>query len=175
MESRAKLFGHPIHQMLVVFPLGLLTTSVIFDIVYLVTENSTWAVIAYWMIFAGLVGAVFAAVFGLIDWLAIPKNTRAKAIGLYHGLLNLGVTTLFIVSCLLRAEVPANPPMAAIGVSFFAVSLAAVAAWLGGELVTRLGVGVDDGAHLNAPNSLSTDSARPRADKVKAPMPPRSA
>ena len=173
MQSKAKLLGHPIHQMLVVFPLGLLTTSVIFDIIYLVTENRTWAEVSYWMIYAGLVGAAAAAIFGLIDWLAIPKNTRAKTIGAYHGLINLVVTVLFVVSCVLRTDAPAAPSMIAIGISIFAVSLAAVSAWLGGELVTRLGVGVYDDAHLNAPNSLLEGGGQRRPDDVRDHVPPR--
>jgi uncharacterized membrane protein len=175
MKSRARLFGHPIHQMLVMFPLGLLATSVIFDIIYLVTENRTWAEVSYWMIYAGLVGAVFAAVFGLIDWLGIPKNTRAKTVGAYHGLINLAVTVLFVVSCIMRMDAPASPPMVAIGISIFAVVLASISAWLGGELVVRLGVGVYEDAHLNAPNSLLTDSEGRRSDRVKGHVPPRHA
>ena len=54
MEARAKLFGHPIHQMLIVFPLGLLATSLFFDIAYLITNRSELARVAYWMIFAGM-------------------------------------------------------------------------------------------------------------------------
>src|SRR5262245_29752850 len=106
MESRAKLFGHPIHQMLIVFPLGLLATSVVLGIIKLITGRDNWAPHSYWTIVAGIIGALLAAVFGLIDWLPIPKNTRAKAIGLYHGALNFIVTVLFVVSCILRMGMP---------------------------------------------------------------------
>lgn len=164
MESRAKLFGHPIHQMLIVFPLGLLITAVIFDAVYLMTGNGTWAGISYWMITAGLIGGAAAAVFGLVDWVAIPSGTRAKAVGLWHGLINVGVLALFLISRLLRQEDPTNPASFPILLGFVAIALGAVAAWLGGELVSRLGVGVDDGANLDSPNSLS---GRPASDRVR--------
>ena len=72
MESRAKLFGHPIHPILIPFPLGLLTTSVVFDVVYLLTGDGKWLGVSYWMIAAGVIGGLAAAVFGLIDCLAIP-------------------------------------------------------------------------------------------------------
>ena len=62
MQSRAKLFGHPIHPILIPFPLGLLTTSVVFDVVYLLTDNGKWSEIAFWMIAAGVVGGLAAAV-----------------------------------------------------------------------------------------------------------------
>ena len=155
MQSRAKLFGHPIHPILIPFPLGLLTTSVVFDVVYLLTDNGKWSEIAFWMIAAGVVGGLAAAVFGLIDWLAIPSGTRAKRIGLWHGAGNVVVVVLFIVSWLLRADTPEEPGAIPIILSLVEVTLAGLTGWLGGELVERLGVGVDDGAHLNSPSSLS--------------------
>jgi uncharacterized membrane protein len=172
MESKAKLFGHPIHQMLIVFPLGLLATSVIFDIIYLASGNGYWAGISYWLIAAGLIGGLLAAVFGLIDWLAIPAKTRAKSIGAIHGLGNLLVVGLFAASWLLRTDNPNNPQMLAIAVSFAGCLLSAVTSWLGGELVTRLGVGVDSGANLNAPNSISHPSLVRKADFPREENPP---
>jgi uncharacterized membrane protein len=164
MESKAKLFGHPIHQMLIVFPLGLLATSVIFDIAYLATENGYWAGISYWLIAAGVIGGLVAAVFGLIDWLAIPAKTRAKSIGAIHGIGNVLVVLLFAGSWLLRRENPVSLEALPIALSFSGCVLSSVTAWLGGELVVRLGVGVDTGANLNAPNSISHPSIVPKAN-----------
>jgi uncharacterized membrane protein len=161
MESKAKLLGHPIHPMLIVFPLGLLATAVAFDIVGLSTGDPSWFGISFWMIAAGIIGGLLAAVFGLIDWLAIPPGTRARSIGLWHGVGNLVVVLLFIASWFLRRGVPAQPSTGALTLSFIAVVLALVTGWLGGELVDRLGVGVDRGAHLDAPSSLS---GRPAAE-----------
>src|ERR1041385_3983238 len=130
MEARAKLFGHPIHQMLIVFPLGLLATSFFFDIAWLATKRPGLGIAAYWMIVAGVIGGLIAAVFGLIDWLAIPRNTRAKAIGLWHGGGNLVVVILFAVSWFMRrgrAEVPGN---GALVLSFIGVVLALITGWL---------------------------------------------
>ncbi|MHB8865890.1 MAG: DUF2231 domain-containing protein [Pirellulaceae bacterium] len=155
MESKAKLFGHPVHPMLIVFPLGLLSTSLVFDILYLATGNGRWADIAFWMIASGLIGGLVAALFGLIDWLAIPAGTRAKSIGLWHGLGNLVVVILFVVSGYLRWDDLSHPPLAAFLLSVGGIGLALVTGWLGGELVDRLAVGVDEGAHLNSPSSLS--------------------
>jgi uncharacterized membrane protein len=162
MESRAKLLGHPVHPMLIVFPLGLLATAVAFDIVALVQKDPSWFQLSFWMIAAGIVGGLCAAVFGLIDWLAIPSRTRAKNIGLWHGGVNVVVVLLFAGSWLLRRNVQ-EPPTTALALSFCAVVLALVGGWLGGELVDRLGVGVDHGAHVNAPSSLSDQPATDRA------------
>ena len=155
MESRAKLFGHAIHPILIVYPLGLLSAAVIFDVIYLVTLNPTWTTVSFWMIAAGIIGGLLAAAFGLIDYLAIPSGTRAKRIGLLHGVVNLCVMILFIASWLLRRDSPEIPSTAAFALSFIGVGAALLGGWLGGELVERLGIGVTPGANVNAPNSLT--------------------
>lgn len=162
MESRAKFLGHAIHPILITFPLGLLATGVIFDVIYLIWGNETFATVAYWMIASGIIGGLVAAPFGWIDWFAIPSGTRAKRIGLWHGLVNMTVVLLFIGSWWLRSDAPQSPEMSASILSFAGAGLAAFGGWLGGELVERLGVGVDEGANLNAPNSLTTSSAKPK-------------
>lgn len=160
MESRAKFLGHPLHQMLIVFPLGLLATAVVFDIVYIFTNTVAFSTVAYWMIIAGMVGGVLAAPFGTIDWFAIPQGTRAKIIGLIHGLGNVIVLLLFLGGWWLRRVAPDTPNTLAYILSFSGAGVALVTAWLGGELVDRLGVGVDDDANLNASNSLTRHSSR---------------
>jgi uncharacterized membrane protein len=161
MKAKARLFGHPIHQMLIVFPLGLLATSLFFDIAHLSSGNPLWATIAYYLIVVGIISGLIAAVFGTIDWLAIPAGTRAKRIGRLHGGGNVVVILLFAGSWLLRRDDPGTPETTAIVLSALAVLLALVTGWLGGELVDRLGVGVDEGANLDAPNSLKTAHAAP--------------
>ncbi len=163
MESRAKLFGHAIHPVLIVFPLGLLATGVVFDAIYLIWGNPLMATVAHYMIVAGIIGGFFAAPPGWIDWFAIPSGTRAKSVGLIHGLGNNLVLLLFIASWWLRRDAPETPETLASVLSFAGAGLALITGWLGGELVERLGVGVDDGAHLDAPNSLTNKSA---SDKV---------
>jgi uncharacterized membrane protein len=155
MESRVKLAGHPVHQMLIVFPLGLLATAVVFDVIFLVSDNPLWTQAAFFMIGAGVVTGLAAAVPGTVDWLAIPSGTRAKRIGLVHGVGNVVVVGLFALSWLLRREDPALPPTEAVVAGMLGAGISVVTAWLGGELVDRLGVGVDDGAHLDAPSSLT--------------------
>ena len=155
MESRVKLAGHPVHQMLIVFPLGLLATAVVFDVIFLVSDNPLWTQAAFFMIGAGVVTGLAAAVPGLVDWMAIPRGTRAKRIGLVHGLGNVLVVGLFALSWVLRRGDPAVPPTEAVVAGILGAGISVVTAWLGGELVDRLGVGVDDGAHLDAPSSLT--------------------
>lgn len=161
MESRVKLLGHPVHPMLIVLPLGLFIAAVVFDCLYLWRGSPTFATVAYWNIAGGIIGGLLAAVFGLIDWLAIPAGTRAKRIGLLHGGSNVVVVLIFAAVWWMRGDAP---DMTATTNLFLlevvALALGSVAGWLGGELVDRLAVGVDDGAHLDAPSSLSGRPAR---------------
>lgn len=166
MESRAKILGHSAHQLLIVFPLGLLSTAVIFDVITLIVGGTTPPLVAYWMVASGVIGGLVAAPFGWIDWFAIPKGTRAKRIGLAHGLTNVAVMGLFAVSWFLRPGDGQAPGVVPLALSFAGAGLALVGGWLGGELVGRLGVAVYDGAHLDSPNSLS---GRPATDSVKRP------
>lgn len=160
MESRVKLFGHPVHPMLIVYPLGLLSMAVVFDILYLVFGNRLLPTASFYMIAAGVLGGLLAAIFGFIDWLALPNHSRAKNIGLWHGLGNVVVTLMFAGSWLVRrGNADFVPDSLALILSFAAAALALVTGWIGGELVYRLGVGVDPGANVNAPNSITEDSA----------------
>jgi uncharacterized membrane protein len=163
VESRAKLLGHPVHPMLIVLPLGLFIGAVVFDGVYLWRGSPTFATVAYWNIAGGILGGLLAGVFGLIDWLAIPTGTRAKRIGLLHGASNVVVVLIFAAVWWIRGDTPdIRPTTTLFLLEVVGLGLGAVAGWLGGELVDRLGVGVDDGAHLDAPSSLSGRPARQR-------------
>ena len=167
MESHAKAAGHPIHQQLVVFPLGLLGTAVVFDVLRMLTDNEAFATASHYMIAAGVLSGLVAAVFGLIDYLAIPASTRAKRIGLLHGVGNVVVVALFGLSWLLRVDEPDHIPGALAFLLALAGALLSVATgWLGGELVDRLGVGVDRDADLNAPASLTTGIRISRGEPV---------
>ncbi|HEX6125935.1 MAG TPA: DUF2231 domain-containing protein [Pyrinomonadaceae bacterium] len=164
MESKAKFLGHAIHPILIVFPLGLLATAVVFDLIYLIWGNPDMAGVAYWMMAAGIIGGLIAAPFGTIDWFAIPSKTRAKTIGLMHGISNVIALLLFAGSWWMRNDLPERPETLASILSFVGAAAAGLGGWFGGELVERLGVGVDEGANLNAPNSLtnaSTGSTNP--------------
>nr|WP_245563797.1 DUF2231 domain-containing protein [Spirosoma luteum] len=114
------------------------------------------ALVAYWMITAGLLGGLAAAIPGWIDWFAIQDGTRAKRIGLLHGLGNVTVLLLFAGSWWWRTDEPSyHPSTLALISAGLAFIILGMTGWVGGELVDRLGVGVDQSAHLNAPNSLS--------------------
>jgi uncharacterized membrane protein len=149
-----KFLGHSAHQVLIVFPVGLLMTAVIFDLISLATGSAQFWGVSYWLMLSGVIGGLVAAVFGVLDWRHIPSPTRASRLGLLHGVGNVIVVVLFAASWWMRAA----PDQAATGnallLSFVGAALLAVTGWLGGELVARLSVGVDETAHLDAPNSM---------------------
>jgi uncharacterized membrane protein len=152
MESRIKFVGHPLHPPCFLSACLQQPPCSILPPWFRATGAGS---IFLWIMGAGILGGLLAALPGLADWVVIPQNTRAKAIGLWHGGGNVVVLLLFAVSWFIRrgrAEVPSN---GALVLSFITVVLALITGWSGGELVDRLGVGVDNGAHLNAPSSLS--------------------
>jgi len=160
MESHAKVLGHPLHQQLIPFPLGLLGTALAFDLIDALGGSEALGQAAHYMIAAGVLTGLLAAVPGAIDWLNIPDGTRAKRIGMIHGLGNVAIVVLFAIAWLARRDDAADPGALILALEVIAVLGAVGTGWLGGELVDRLAVGVDRGAHLDAPSSLSGRSAR---------------
>lgn len=138
MKARARLLGHPLHRVLIVFPLGLLATSFFFDLAWLARGREQLAIVAWWLIFAGVVGGIAAALFGLVDWLAIPHGTRARRVGALHGGGMGIVALLYAASWLLRRDAPADPEAVAILLSGLGVMLTVITGWLGGELANRM-------------------------------------
>jgi uncharacterized membrane protein len=162
MTSRARFLGHPIHPMVVVIPLGLFISAAVFDGLYYWRGDTMFATISYYNIAGGILGGLLAAAFGLVDWLAIPAGTRAKRIGIFHAAINVTMVMLFAAAWIARSALPdLAPTTLVLGIELVAIALALLGGWLGGELVDRLGVGVDEGANLNAPNSLSGRPASP--------------
>lgn len=158
MESRAKVAGHPVHPMLIVFPLGLLTSALAFDVIQKVTNDARYGDTAFRLALVGLAGAVFAAIAGLIDYFAIPAFTRAKRIAALHGLANAGTLVLFLIATALRGSKEDHLATGAVlALEVAAIAISMYAGWLGGELVERLGIGVEPTAtNVNADTSLET-------------------
>src|SRR5215211_761488 len=98
-------YGHPIHPILVTVPIGAWVSSLVFDIAsHPAGEHTVFTKGAFWLIGIGIVGAVAAAIFGLLDLFAIARGTRAFTTGLVHMGLNLTVVALFIVNFAVRRD-----------------------------------------------------------------------
>jgi uncharacterized membrane protein len=178
MNRSVRFLGHPVHQMLVVLPAGLLLSVFLLDAAQLIRPSERLSLLSHWMLLGGLAGVALAAPFGFLDWRQLPKGSRARRIGSMHWLGNVAAALLFGISWLMRTEGQPTPP-ASLALSLVAGGLLLVTAWLGGELVSRLGVGVYSTAHVNATNSLTASEdtpspTRPHAiDKPSASNPAR--
>lgn len=143
-------YGHPFHPLLVTVPIGAWVASLVFDIISRANDEdaAVFAEGAYWLIAIGVVGALAAALFGLLDLMGIPRGTVAHKTALMHMGLNLTVVLLFVINFLVRRN--DGYEMAAGGLplvlSVLALGLLGVSGWLGGRLAYRYGVRVADEA-----------------------------
>ena len=143
MRTPASIAGHPIHPMIVPLAIGGFLLSFIFDIVCLATGHvEPWATVAFYTMIGGVVGALIAAVFGLVDLLSLPSGTYTKHVALTHMGINLVVVALFACNAWLRHNEP-NPSGTPFILSIVGVLLLVVSGWLGGKMVYEAGVGVD--------------------------------
>ncbi|MBI4496561.1 MAG: DUF2231 domain-containing protein [Chloroflexi bacterium] len=147
IRSRFQVWGHPIHPMLIPFPIAFFIGGFIFDALYLVTGTVTWYTVATWMLVAGVVGAVLAAAAGLVDYVtAIPAQAPAKSTATAHLVANGIATALFAVTMVLHLTGDAlrgTLPLVVTLVNLVGVIILGVGGWLGGELVYRHHVGVE--------------------------------
>jgi uncharacterized membrane protein len=128
--------------------------SVVFDAISVLTAGPSILATAYWMLTAGIVGGLVAAPFGLIDLLAIPDHTRARRIGHWYAGGNMIVLRPFIARWFLRPSDEVAPSLLAIALSLLGASLVLMTAWMGGEPVSRLGIGVSPQANPDASSSV---------------------
>ena len=147
MKSKASVAGHPIHPVLIPFPLALWVTSFVVDILFYFLRHPTLLVIAKFMIAAGCLGAIAAAIPGIIDWLAI-KNGDVKRVANWHARLNFAALVVFAISLFLRmgrySELVGRRLAVPFLLSLVGVILISISGWLGGELVFRYGIGQKD-------------------------------
>lgn len=144
MTSKASIGGHPIHPMLIPFPLALWVTSFVVDVLFYFSRHPTLLVIAKFLLAAGCLAAVAAAIFGIIDWLGI-KDGEVKKVANWHARLNIVALILFAVSLFLRMGSYSGLVGRKLTIPFLlslvGVILITISGWLGGELVFRYGVG----------------------------------
>jgi len=144
MKSKASIGGHPIHPMLIPFPLALWATSFVVDVLFYFLRHPTLLVISKFLIAAGCIGAVAAAIPGIIDWLAI-KNGDVKKVANWHARLNIAALVVFAISLFLRlssySELVGRNLTIPFLLSLVGVILISISGWLGGDLAFRYGVG----------------------------------
>ena len=143
MKSKAHFKGHPLHPILVSFPIAFFIGTLIFDVLGLVYSRDDFYTTAMYLEIAGIGFALFAAVPGIIDYLfVIPPNSSAKKRGATHGLINITMVIIFSVALMLRKKEEVSF-MIIIGLEIAGIILLSIAGWLGGTLVFRNQIGVD--------------------------------
>lgn len=147
MSSRGlRIFGHPLHAILSDFPLALLGTSLLWDVIGLWRGEAVWWAISFWTITLGLTTAMLAAFAGAIDYAAIPEESRALGAALRHMLLMLSALAPYLISLIVRAGAsrPAGKALfVVLTLEIAGVLLLSIGGWYGGHLVFHYGVGSD--------------------------------
>ncbi len=138
-------YGHPLHATVVTVPIGAWTAAVVFDIIALCgADPAAFATGAQWLVAIGVVGALLAAVFGLMDLSVLAPGTKARRLGLLHLAFNSAAVVLFVVSFVVRAAQPGEVSVAGFVIALVGIAGVGVSGFLGGELAYRFGVRVAD-------------------------------
>ena len=144
MRTPASIAGHPIHPMLITLPIGLWIFSLVCDSVVFFSHTEAtqilWFALAYYTMAGGLVGALLAAIPGLIDFLSIERPPIRK-LAATHMAINLTVVALYAVNLWLRTSVPPSADIG-FGLSILGVVLIIISGWIGAEMVHVHGIGV---------------------------------
>ncbi|HEY2817587.1 MAG TPA: DUF2231 domain-containing protein [Casimicrobiaceae bacterium] len=144
MHTPASIARHPIHPMIIPFPIGLWVFSFICDLIFVFGSGEpVWKTVALYTMVGGVIGALIAAIPGLIDLISLPRELRKTAI--IHMAINLTIVVLFVINIWMRisagdAGVASKGP---VWLSLVAILLLLVSGWLGGKLVYENGVAVD--------------------------------
>jgi len=142
MRSKAAIQSHPLHPMLVAFPIGLWVAAFIFDLVGRNNPN-LWAA-GFYCVIGGCIGAVLAALPGALDWLTVvPPESSAKQRGLIHGGLNTLNLLLFIYIAYRLGSPDVQPDPTTLALMAIGVVVLGISGWLGGTLVYRNQIGID--------------------------------
>lgn len=163
MASPASVAGHPVHPMIIPFPIALWVFSLVADVIYLWRGNPVWRnYVAFYTLLGGIIGAVAAAVPGFIDWLSI-KDPGVVKIANWHARLNVIALLVFAASFYLRttngSAFVSGSYTVPIALSLFGVLLISISGYLGGEMVFKHGVAVDQQSANR--NATSSDRGRP--------------
>lgn len=144
MRSQASFRGHPIHPILIAFPIAFFTGALLFDLAGVLLDRPGLWVTGSHLAAAGVVGALLAAVPGIIDYYrTVPPDSSGKKRATQHGLVNVSATVLFAVAWVLRDGASVQPGAAVLGIEVLGVGLLMMGGWMGGTLVFRNQIGVD--------------------------------
>ena len=147
MASPASIGGHPIHPMIIPFPIALWVFSLVADLIYLWRGNPVWRdYISFYALLGGIIGAAVAAIPGLVDWLSLTDKPVVK-IANWHARLNVIALLIFAASFYFRTSsgttLISRSHTIPLALSVLGVILIAISGWLGGEMVFKHAVAVE--------------------------------
>ncbi|MGH7232166.1 MAG: DUF2231 domain-containing protein [Nitrospiraceae bacterium] len=142
MATPASVQKHPIHPMLVPFPIALWIFSLACDVIYMMGwGGAVWNDMAFYSMMGGVLGALLAAIPGYLDYRSLSEP-GVKRIGKWHMIINLSTVVLFAINLWLRMGSEPGV-MLPVGLSIIGVAMLGISGWLGGELVYVHGVAVE--------------------------------
>lgn len=168
MRSKARLAGHPLHPMLVMFPVALLPLLLLLDVAHLVFAGGPFWEIGFWIASLGVVTTLVAMVPGIVDMAHIPDATRAHRTGVYHAILGTLILFVYAGSLAARWPVGSEPDRfwIAAGLDLLGMLLVTAQGYLGGELVYRHHVGVQTPEEGGEPVILLASPRESRTDRA---------
>jgi len=149
MQGKATIAGHPIHPMLVAFPIGFFAGAVISDIITFLGHPDFWPRMSISLIAFGIIAALVAALFGFIDYFTVPMEPAVKKTATTHMILNLFVVAIYVVALFVRA----SNPVSTLGyiLTFGGLVFLVVSGWFGGHLAYVGLVGTQSGTGTRRP------------------------
>ena len=162
MRTPAQIAGHPIHPMLVTIPIGLWVFSLVCDFIAMGSPTpETWQAASFYAMVGGIIGALAAALPGLVDLLSL-QDAAIRKTALTHMGLNLTIVALYAVNAWTRYQDLVTDTVS-LGLSVVAIALLLVSGWLGGKMVYEAGVAVHaEDTAASAPGSWESDRAAAR-------------
>jgi len=144
MQGKATIFGHPIHPILVPFPIGFFVGALVCDIISVFRPGALWPSMSVALIGFGIIAALLAAIFGFADYLTAPMPAAAKKTATAHMVLNLIMVVVFAVAFIVRYQAPTST--AGYLLTVLGVIVLGIAGSLGGHLAYHHRVGVEEGS-----------------------------
>jgi uncharacterized membrane protein len=170
MYGKIKLLGHPIHPMLVAFPIALYTWSLVAYLIYLIGADPFWFRVGVATNVAGIIMAVVTALPGFLDWLlGVPAAIPARQHGLTHMVLNVAALVLFLINALVHVGqwAAVNPDRAwGFILALLGVGCTVAAGFFGWTMIQHDHVGIEltpEQARLEPSSGMEEPGARPLA------------
>jgi uncharacterized membrane protein len=142
VTSSVNILGHPIHPIIVIFPVAFLSGTAGADIGYWLTQDPFWARASMWLIGLGASAGILAGIIGMVDFLRIPR-VRHRTAGWAHMVANILALVLSLINFGLRLNDPATTIVpVGLTLSLVVATLLLIGGWFGGELTFRHKIGV---------------------------------